>query len=166
MIIEIKAFEQFIQNNQTTQGFYCLIDGAQIDREQITPIEDTFGSCHYLFKDTFEEEAYQYGGILIDLNLITSDQLNNIITLMKQSNAMIFFKSSLSIKPLKNTLLEKLYLELEDDGIGILRFYDPRVLNRLNQILSLEQKKDFMDGIDAYYFMLNHIGYEISTNET
>ncbi|BCX74459.1 MULTISPECIES: hypothetical protein [Acinetobacter] len=62
MIITIKDFDQFIENNQKNLGFYCLIDGAQIDHKQITHIEHTFGSCDYLFKDTFEEEAYLFGG--------------------------------------------------------------------------------------------------------
>ncbi|ELW87426.1 MULTISPECIES: DUF4123 domain-containing protein [Acinetobacter] len=166
MIITIKDFDQFIENNQKNLGFYCLIDGAQIDHKQITHIEHTFGSCDYLFKDTFEEEAYLFGGILIHLPFIQSLQFENIIKLMNQHNAMIFFKSALSIKQLKNILREKLYLELEDGGIGILRFYDPRILNRLHQILTPEQKKEFMNGIDVYYFKLNDLGYEINNNET
>lgn len=39
MIITIKDFDQFIENNQKNLGFYCLIDGAQIDHKQITHIE-------------------------------------------------------------------------------------------------------------------------------
>lgn len=141
LIKSIKNGSITIENNQKNLGFYCLIDGAQIDHKQITHIEHTFGSCDYLFKDTFEEQAYLFGGILIHLPFIQSLQFENIIKLMNQHNAMIFFKSALSIKQLKNILREKLYLELEDGGIGILRFYDPRILNRLHQILTPEQKK-------------------------
>lgn len=51
---------------------------------------------------------------------------------MQSKDSMILIKSYLGIKNLKNKLLENLYIELEDGGVGILRYYDPRVINRFS----------------------------------
>ncbi|MFH4268336.1 DUF4123 domain-containing protein, partial [Acinetobacter baumannii] len=66
---------------------------------------------------------------------------------MKSKDSMILIKSKLDIKQLKNKLLEKLYIELDDGGIGILRYYDPRVLNRLSLIFNSEQQKQLLEGL-------------------
>lgn len=162
---EIKELESYISKNHKSNGMFCLIDGAQIDHELGLNIELTYGACDYLFKGTFEEEAYLYGPILVDLNYVDDQQLKKLFKLMKDKDSLVFFQSFLEPKQLRNSLLEKLYIEFEDGEIGILRFYDPRILNRLNQILTLEQKQKFMTEINSYYFVLNSESYEIK-NET
>ncbi|WP_180183875.1 DUF4123 domain-containing protein [Acinetobacter sp. YH01020] len=118
----------------------------------------------YLFKGTFEEEAYLYGPILIDLSYVDDKQLDNLFNLMKVKDSLIFLQSPLEPKLLRNSLLEKLYIEFEDGEIGILRFYDPRILIRLSNIINSEQTVQFMDGINAFYFTLNNLDYEIKNN--
>ncbi|MFI8035523.1 DUF4123 domain-containing protein [Acinetobacter sp. ABJ_C3_5] len=164
MNLENQKFEAYILNNYKNQRLFCLVDGAQIDHQQVQNIHFTFGSCIYLFKGTFEEDAYQYGPILFDLSLLGQNQLENLLHLMKEKDSMIFIESHLEIKQLKRKLLEKLYIEFEDGGVGILRYYDPRVLKRLSQIITPEQKAQFMDGFETVYFMLHQINYELKND--
>ncbi|WP_180175538.1 DUF4123 domain-containing protein [Acinetobacter sp. YH12025] len=161
---EIKELESYISKNHKSNGMFCLIDGAQIDHESGLNIEQTYGACNYLFKGTFEEEAYLYGPILIDLSYVDDKQLDNLFNLMKVKDSLIFLQSPLEPKLLRNSLLEKLYIEFEDGEIGILRFYDPRILIRLSNIINSEQTVQFMDGINAFYFTLNNLDYEIKNN--
>ncbi len=161
---EIKELERYISKNHKSNGMFCLIDGAQIDHESGLNIEQTYGVCDYLFKGTFEEEAYLYGPILVNLSYVDDQQLENLFKLMKDKDSLVFFQSFLEPKQLRNSLLEKLYIEFEDGEIGILRFYDPRILNRLSNIITLEQTVQFMDGINAFYFTLNSLNYEIEKN--
>ncbi|MFX6755203.1 DUF4123 domain-containing protein [Acinetobacter baumannii] len=84
---------------------------------------------------------------------------------MKSKDSMILIKSKLDIKQLKNKLLEKLYIELDDGGIGILRYYDPRVLNRLSLIFNSEQQKQLLEGLDSLSYILNDISYELKYND-
>ncbi|QBQ17123.1 DUF4123 domain-containing protein [Acinetobacter haemolyticus] len=161
MNLENKKIETYILNNHKNRKLFCLVDGAQIDHSTVPNIQHTFGGCLYLFKETFEEEAYQYGPIMFDLSQSNQEQLENLFHLMRNKDSMIFIESGLDIKSLKNKLLEKLYVELEDGGIGILRYYDPRVLKRLSQIITDEQRTQFMDGFDTLYFMLHQTNYEL-----
>lgn len=132
---------------------------------QLTSLEHTYGECIYLFKGTYEEEAYQYGPILFDLSQLDLFQVANQIKLMKTKDSMVLIKSKLDIKQLKNKLLEKLYIELEDGGIGILRYYDPRVLNRLSLIFTSDQRKQLLEGFESISFMLNELSYELKYND-
>lgn len=161
---EIKELESYISKNHKSNGMFCLIDGAQIDYESGLNIEQAYGVCDYLFKGTFEEEAYLYGPILVNLSYVNDQQLENLFKLMKDKDSLVFFQSFLEPKPLRNSLLEKLYIEFEDGEIGILRFYDPRILIRLSNIINSEQTEQFMDGINTFYFTLNSLNYEIKTN--
>lgn len=165
MRLKNQNLDQFMAQNYKSGQLFLLVDGAQIDYEHVTDIEYTYGSCIYLFKGTYEEGAYQYGPILFDLNELNHDQLENQICLMKSKDSMIVIKSTLDTKKLKNKLLEKLYIELEDGGIGVLRYYDPRVINRLSLILNDEQKHQLLDGFESVCFVLNQASYEIKNND-
>ncbi|MEI1703155.1 DUF4123 domain-containing protein [Acinetobacter baumannii] len=161
MSFKNQNLESFIANNHKDGQLFLLVDGAQIDHGHISNIEDTYGDCIYLFKGTYEEEAFQYGPILFDLSQLNLKQVESQIKLMKSKDSMILVKSKLDIKQLKNKLLEKLYIELDDGGIGILRYYDPRVLNRLSLIFNTEQKKQLLEGFESISFMLNELSYEL-----
>ncbi|XZY04317.1 hypothetical protein ACT4XO_00605 [Acinetobacter baumannii] len=50
--------ENFIANHHKDGHLFLLVDGTQIDHSHITSIEHTYGACIYLFKGTYEEEAY------------------------------------------------------------------------------------------------------------
>lgn len=103
--------------------------------------------------------------MLPQLKIFQQDQFENQLMLMQSKDSMIIIKSTLDIKQLKNKLLEKLYIELEDGGIGVLRYYDPRVINRLSLILNNEQKHQLLDGFESIYFVLNQTSYEIKNND-
>lgn len=165
MSFKNQNLESFIANNHKDGQLFLLVDGAQIDHGHISNIEDTYGDCFYLFKGTYEEEAFQYGPILFDLSQLNLKQVESQIKLMKSKDSMILIKSKLEIKQLKNKLLEKLYIELDDGGIGILRYYDPRVLNRLSLIFTSEQKKQLLEGFESISFMLNELSYELKYND-
>ncbi|CAI3125783.1 hypothetical protein MWMV18_MWMV18_00585 [Acinetobacter calcoaceticus] len=165
MSFKNQNLESFIANNHKDGQLFLLVDGAQIDHSHISNIEDTYGDCIYLFKGTYEEEAFQYGPILFDLSQLNLKQVESQIKLMKSKDSMILIKSKLDIKQLKNKLLEKLYIELDDGGIGILRYYDPRVLNRLSLIFTIEQKKQLLEGFEFLSFMLNELSYELKYND-
>ena len=156
--------DQLINNQIINDSFFLLVDGAQIDRTGIHNISYTYGDGIYLFKGTYEEEAHEYGPILFDLSKLKQDQISNHIKLMKAKDSMILIRSFLDTKQLKNKLLEKLYLEFEDGGIGILRYYDPRVINRFSLIFTNEQKKQLMDGLESISYLLNHFIYEITSD--
>lgn len=157
--------ENLIANHHKDGQLFLLVDGAQIEHSQLTSLEHTYGECIYLFKGTYEEEAYQYGPILFDLSRLDLFQVENQIKLMKTKDSMVLIKSKLNIKQLKNKLLEKLYIELEDGGIGILRYYDPRVLNRLSLIFTSDQRKQLLEGFESISFMLNELSYELKYND-
>jgi len=165
MSFKNQSLESFIINHRKDGQLFLLVDGAQIDHGHISNIEYTYGDCIYLFKGTYEEEAYQFGPILFDLSLLSLKQIEHQVKLMKSKDSMILIKSSLNIKQLKNKLLEKLYIELEDGGIGILRYYDPRVLNRLSLIFTAEQKDQLLDGFESIYFTLNQENYELKKDD-
>ncbi|UGQ27244.1 DUF4123 domain-containing protein [Acinetobacter calcoaceticus] len=165
MSFKNQNLESFIANNHKDGQLFLLVDGAQIDHGHISNIEDTYGDCFYLFQGTYEEEAFQYGPILFDLSQLNLKQVENQIKLMKSKDSMILVKSKLKIKQLKNKLLEKLYIELDDGGIGILRYYDPRVLNRLSLIFTSDQIKQLLEGFESLSFMLNEISYELKYND-
>ncbi|WP_336040709.1 DUF4123 domain-containing protein [Acinetobacter calcoaceticus] len=165
MTISNQNLEIFIANNHKDSQLFLLVDGAQIDHSQVFSIEHNYGECIYLFKGTYEEEAYKYGPILFELNKLDLFQVENQIKLMKTKDSMVLIKSKLETKQLKNKLLEKLYIEVEDGGIGILRYYDPRVLNRLSLIFTSGQKKQLLEGFESISFMLNELSYELKYND-
>lgn len=165
MNLRNQNIDHLMVKNHKNGQLFLLVDGAQIDQEHVINIEYTYGSCIYLFKGTYEEDAYQYGPILFDLSQLSQDQLENQIKLMRSKDSMILIESTLDIKQFKNKLLEKLYIKFEDGSIGILRYYDPRVMNRLSFILDDEQKNQLLDGIESIYFTLNQVDYEITNND-
>ncbi|MBJ9721059.1 DUF4123 domain-containing protein [Acinetobacter calcoaceticus] len=165
MSFEQPNLENLIVNHHANGPLFLLVDGAQLDHDQLSSIEQSYGDCIYLFKGTYEEEAYTYGPILFELKQLNQEHIENHIQLMKSKDSMILIKSTLDIKQLKNKLLEKLYIDLEDGGIGILRYYDPRVLNRLTLIFTPKQKQQLLDGFESIYFALNQKSYELNNHD-
>lgn len=164
MSFQKNNLDLWINNQFGSEPLFLLVDGAQVEHDRISNLEHTYGHCIYLLKGTYEEDAYQYGPILFNLNELNQDQVKNQMQLMQSKDSMILIKSYLDIKNLKNKLLENLYIELEDGGVGILRYYDPRVINRFSLIFTNEQKNQFMDGLESISYLLNHLIYEIKSD--
>jgi hypothetical protein len=165
MTFNLHKLETYLFNDNESKDLFCLLDGAQLDHEKNIDIEYIYGSPLYLFKGTYEADAYKYGPILLNLSVLDKEQLASLKELMNTKDSMIFIKSHLDIQKLKNRLLENLYLKFDDGSVGILRFYDPRVLKRFSQIMTNEQKYQFMDGIETIYFVLNNMSYEIKNHD-
>ena len=104
---EIKELESYISKNHKSNGMFCLIDGAQIDHESGLNIEQAYGVCDYLFKGTFEEEAYLYGPILVNLSYVNDQQLENLFKLMKDKDSLVFFSKLFRAKAVKKFFIRK-----------------------------------------------------------
>lgn len=137
---------------------YALVDGLEYERL----FKDNYemkknNSMMPLFVKPSNEDVAFAGPWLWDIEQLDTEWQNRVIELEKIYPSVSWLVSSSSFTHLFNNLERKLHLTLEGGRYALLRYYDPRVLNRLTMVLTAHQLRIFTLQIDEWvYYHNNH----------
>jgi Domain of unknown function (DUF4123) len=158
----LDRYRQLLQQ-QTHLRLYALVDGLQYELHQQLRIESNQGYNQALFQGTEDAPLAHAGPWLFDLTENTAD-IETFAQLERNQPAVSWLITSLDLSGLADLLRLKLHAELPDGNQALLRFYDPRVLVNLYNIMDTSQKAAFFQFIDEWHFA--HNGQRFWTGRT
>ena len=135
------------QKWQTSHKLFVLLDCAQLSNEERRSIQDLDSIVRIgLFKGTVDEGLVEVEPLLLDpLNIKTSHGLSWLIENEKTTPMLVWLVSNMPISELAGRLRTLLSADLPDARNALLRYYDPRVFNKLMQVLDANQKSEFFN---------------------
>ncbi|BCT19964.1 TPA: DUF4123 domain-containing protein [Enterobacter asburiae] len=152
MINDMTEHMFLLQRAEKSRRLYALVDGAQYERFYSDELYES-KSIKSLFEHSEDRKIAFAGPWLLDISTLGSDWLKKINALELKYPSVSWLLSSLAINDLALHLNGNLKIVLPNNEIGMLRYYDPRVLIYLPDVLTKEQLQSFTTGIVAWGFL-------------
>lgn len=131
---------------------YALVDGLQYQQHRGFPLHSQRGLNMPLLRDTDGEALADAGPWLFDLEQ-DRGWLGVFEELSQQRPAVVWLLTEKPLNILAQLLQARLDTELPDGQRALLRFYDPRVLGKLQPVLDKEQRHSFFDAAHAWFWL-------------
>lgn len=132
---------------------YALVDGLVFERVHEEPMPQDAG-CAALFAGTEDSAMAAAGPWLVDATL-QPDLCGQLLSQEISTPLVSWLISGVPFDGLVQLLRLKLDVCLPDGSVGLLRFYDPRVLHSLATTLTGPQREDFFGHIHEWHLMHN-----------
>jgi hypothetical protein len=152
----VNFLDRFRQLAGTRKGMrlFALVDGFQYHQHKEQCIEYEPKVNRALFQGTDDEALGHAGPWLFD---VTENPLlfNELSELEQAIPSVSWLMTPLELEGLAQVLQLKLHAKLPDGREALVRFYDPRVLGNLFNIMSAEQRTEFAQLVDEWHFIYN-----------
>jgi hypothetical protein len=154
--ISYRTFLEQQKQSRYKLSLYVLVDGLEYERLFQKEIIQDKNTLPLFIRPNNKEVAFA-GPWLIDIMQVDKNVQNSLLQLEKTYPSVMWLISILSLDYLFNQLENQLHLQLPNKRNALLRYYDPRVLNKLQKVLTPKQFKLFTLNIDDWiYFHNNH----------
>lgn len=158
----IDRYNLLVQS-QPALSLYALVDGLQYEAFTQKRIEIQNGINRALFYGPQDAPLAHAGPWLYDMR-VAQDQLPTLIELEQAKPAVSWLITTLDLEGLALLLQLRLDAEMPDGKKALVRFYDPRVLLNMYDVMTEEQKAEFFSHIDEWHFL--HQGKRVWTGRT
>jgi Domain of unknown function (DUF4123) len=131
---------------------YALVDGAQYEthrEERLTPRN----GLSALFEGTPDAALAHAGPWLADTAALSEKEVNDLATLEREAPAVSWLIASLDLMGLTQLLQLQIDMKLPDSRTALLRFWDPRVLVSMAQLLEPKQRESFFAHIEEWHLL-------------
>lgn len=130
---------------------YALVDGLQYEQQHGERLQPGL-AVRSLFANTPDEPLQHAGPWLITIEQ-AQHLLPKIAELENNKPAVTWLISSAGFEGLAMLLQLRLDTQLADGTKALLRYWDPRVLAGLVEIMTLDQREEFFAHIQEWHFM-------------
>lgn len=131
---------------------YALVDGAQYESHRGQRLTSAAG-YYSLFDGTPDEPLAHAGPWLIDTEIAGSDCIADLASLESEPPAVSWLIASQDLRGLAQLLQLNLDMRLPDGRVALLRFWDPRVLASLAEVLTSEQRQGFFGHVHEWHLL-------------
>ncbi|NRN29868.1 DUF4123 domain-containing protein [Photorhabdus heterorhabditis] len=140
---------------------YALVSGLQYERCFQEEIKYIAGINNPLFRQYPDSKIAFAGPWLFDMEY--GDQWSNKLSVLEETYPSIsWILTSLSLDHLTRHLVPYLNIQLSTKETVLFRFYDPRILHRINDIFSDEQLAELTRGITKWIYQHNGAYHSVS----
>lgn len=136
-----------------TLNLYVLVDGALYQQHRERQLEHVPGVVVALFSGTADDALAHAGPWLVDATQVTEAVLRDLIALEKNSPAVTWLFAEANLTGISQLLQLRLDIQLPDGRTALLRFWDPRVLAGLFQLMTGDQRAEFFGHIHEWHFL-------------
>lgn len=133
---------------------YALVDGAQYQTHRGGPLQGHAG-LYALFSGTPDAGLAHAGPWLVDAEQAGNALTADLAELEKQAPAVTWLLAMQDLAGLAQLLQLNLDTRLPDGRTALLRFWDPRVLVTLAELLGPEQRETFFAHIHEWHLLHN-----------
>ena len=141
-----------LQQSSGALRLYALVDGVQF-RAQFGEPCTTKEGFRSLFAGTADEALAHAGPWLIDIGQVGSALVDGLHVLEQASPAVTWLIAQQTLEGLAQLLQLNLNTELPDGRTALLRFWDPRVLITLADVLEPSQRETFFAHIHEWHLL-------------
>lgn len=151
---------------------YLILDAAQVSEKTLLFINacrsDTRIEIYSLFAGTTEGNApFEVSPILIflnDLTILLDEKFNFIEEIWENEQALNLIDSHLDLKNFIKKMKKYLTVYFPDGSQKIFRWFDPRILKKIDKILDKEQQYEFFKDIEKWLISIRNYR-DINSNQ-
>jgi hypothetical protein len=148
---DVQARLDALRERRGTTRAYALVDGLQYQQYAGKPFDDP--DARALFEGTPEASLAYAGPWLVDVDAAAPRLQSALVELERERPAVVWVLAGQALDALADALRQQLEARLADGKIGILRFWDPRVLGPLAQLMSAQQRETFFLHSEEWHFL-------------
>jgi len=140
---------------QTHRGLclYALVDGVQYAKHFGMPLTPMARQRWALFDGTPDAPLAHAGPWLVDAEHAAPAQVAELVELEQTAPAVTWLMSPLDLEGLARSLSQRLDTRLPDGRTVLVRFWDPRVLVSLAEVLDGHQREEFFAHIHEWHML-------------
>lgn len=131
---------------------YALVDGAQYETKRDERITHRPG-FYSLFEGTPDAPLAHAGPWLVDTESVDEAFVTDLAQLELETGIVSWLIAPQSLEGLGQLLQLNLDTKMPDGRTALLRFWDPRVLASLAEILSTEQRETFFGHVHEWHLL-------------
>lgn len=143
-----------LQQDVASARLYALVDGAQYQVHRAQRIDDAAGR-YSLFHGTLDAPLAHAGPWLIDAEISGQTYTANLAALEREAAAVSWIFASQDLVGVAQLLQLNLDMKLPDGRSALVRFWDPRVLFSLAEVLMPEQRRTFFGHVHEWHLLHN-----------
>jgi hypothetical protein len=140
---------------------YALVDGIQYENHRGDRLDDRPGFAS-LFHGTADGPLAHAGPWLVDIEEVGDAIANDLAGLEREAPSVTWLISEADLHGLAQLLRLYLDVRIPDGRVALLRFWDPRVLASLANVLDPKQRESFFAHIHEWHLLRDgervHIG--------
>lgn len=150
----IDVMERLILLRQeiTSLRLYALVDGAQYETKREERIKRRPG-FYSLFEGTQDSALAHAGPWLVDTEFVDDAFVADLAQLELETGAVSWLIAPQSLEGLGQLLQLNLDTKMPDGRTALLRFWDPRVLASLAEVLSTEQRQILFGHVHEWHLL-------------
>jgi len=153
MGFDVQQRHASLQRENSALRLYALIDGlkyAERFGEQLAPVG---GQCCSLFEGSGDAALAHAGPWLLATAQMTAGRLAELAQLEQDMPALSWLIAPQTVEGLAQLLSLRLDTHLPDGRTALLRFWDPRVLVSLAELLDDAQRQEFFAHIEEWHML-------------
>lgn len=154
MAIDVTQRLADLRQNFAALRLYALVDGVQYQEHRGVRLASQAG-YRSLFAGTPDEALAHAGPWLVDTATAGEEQTDDLAQLEREAPAVTWLIAPQDIGGLAQLLQLRLDTRLPDGRTALLRFWDPRVLVSLAQLLDEAQRGEFFAYIEEWHLLHN-----------
>ncbi|MDB0528575.1 DUF4123 domain-containing protein [Ralstonia solanacearum] len=131
---------------------YALIDGAQYQLQVGRPILARHCMAS-LFEGTADAPLAHAGPWLLDVEQADTELVGDLARMETWTPAVSWLIAEADLPGLAELLRQQIEIRLPDNRTALLRFWDPRVLVKLAQVLDAGQLQAFFAGVYEWHML-------------
>jgi len=131
---------------------YALVDGIQYENQRGERLEDRPGFVS-LFRGTPDGPLAHAGPWLVDVEDVGDTLASDLASLEREALAVSWLISEADLVGLAQLLQLHLDVRLPDGSVALLRFWDPRVLASLANVLDPQQRSTLFAYIQEWHLL-------------
>lgn len=170
--IPFKALESCIESFKEDSFVYLILDAAQVSDQALVFInecrDDTRIEFYSLFAGTTEGNApFEVAPVLIlinDLTILDESRFQFIQQTWENEQALNIIFSPLDLTKFVKKMKRYLTIEFPDQSQKLFRWFDPRILKKLNKILDNEQEHEFFNEIEKWIISIRNY-QDVNSNQ-
>jgi len=151
--VNVQERFEVLKRRRAQLALFALVDGLLFEEAHGRRLERS-AACVALFDGTDDAPLAHAGPWLVDTGRLASlrDELH---TREAEAPHVSWIIAAAPFDALVRSLRARLDVRLTDGNVGLLRFYDPRVLYGLATTLSARQREDFFEPVCEWHFTRN-----------
>jgi hypothetical protein len=155
MTFDVQQRHALLLQTQPGLRLYALVDGVQYTMHFETPLAPLAERRRSLFEGTPDAPLADAGPWLLDAGRIDPTHLAELVELERTAPAVTWLISPMDLEGLARLLSQRLDTRLPDGRTALVRFWDPRVLVNLAEVLDGHQREEFFANIHEWHMLHN-----------
>ncbi len=154
MVIDVNERLAELRQNCAALRLYALVDGLQYQDRRGLRLAAQNG-YRPLFAGTPDEPLSHAGPWLVDAETAGKEHIDDLARLEFEAPAVTWLIAPQTLEGLAQLMQLRLNTRLPDGRTALLRFWDPRVLVSLAQLLDEVQRVEFFAHIEEWHLLDN-----------